>query len=78
MTTKRIPKGSRVKSRQMPDSKPKGGFTGKKKDAGRESLRGGRAFQTGAPLQRVKRAPGEVNPRKGKRGGLNRSGKMIE
>jgi hypothetical protein len=30
------------------------------------------------PLQRVKRAPGEVNPRKGKSGGLNRKGKMIE
>lgn len=30
------------------------------------------------PLQRVKRAPGEVNPRKGKRGGLNKQGKMIE
>jgi len=29
------------------------------------------------PLLRVKRAPGEVNPRKGKRGGLNRGGKMI-
>lgn len=30
------------------------------------------------PLQRVKRAPGEINPRKGKRGGLNKQGKMIE
>lgn len=30
------------------------------------------------PLQRVKRAPGEVNPRRGKGGGLNRSRFMIE
>jgi hypothetical protein len=30
------------------------------------------------PLQRVKRAPGEVNPRRGKSGGLNKSGWMIE
>lgn len=29
------------------------------------------------PLQRVKRAPGG-HPRKGKRGGLNKQGKMIE
>ena len=62
----------------MPASTPKGGFTGKQKDATRESLRAGKAFVTGAPLQRVKRAPGEQNPRKGKRGGLNRGGKMIE
>jgi hypothetical protein len=62
----------------MPDAKPKGGLTGKRKDATRESLRAARAYEMGAPLQRVKRAPGEVNPRKGKRGGLNRGGKMIE
>ncbi len=30
------------------------------------------------PLQRVKRAPGEVNPRRGKGGGLNKHGWMIE
>ena len=30
------------------------------------------------PLQRVKRAPGEVNPRHGKGGGLNKSRWMIE
>jgi hypothetical protein len=30
------------------------------------------------PLQRVKRAPGEINHRHGKGGGLNRHGWMIE
>lgn len=30
------------------------------------------------PLMRVKRAPGEINPRRGKGGGLHRRGKMIE
>jgi len=62
----------------IPTARPLGGFSGKRKDASRESQRAGKAFVTGAPLQRVKRAPGEVNPRRGKRGGLNRGGKMIE
>ena len=62
----------------VPEAKPPGGFTGKQKDATRESLRAGKSYAMGAPLQRVKRAPGEQNPRKGKRGGLNRGGKMIE
>ena len=30
------------------------------------------------PLLRVKRAPGEVNPKGVKRGGINRQGRMIE
>jgi len=62
----------------VPEAKPKGGYTGKQKDASRESLRGEKAFATGAPLQRVKRAPGPQNPRKGKRGGLSRGRNMIE
>lgn len=62
----------------VPEAKPKGGYTGKAKDATRESGRAEKSFQVAPPLLRVKRAPGEVNPRKGKRGGLNRGGKMIE
>jgi hypothetical protein len=62
----------------VPAAKPKGGFSGKAKDAARESLRRRKSGIGLPPLQRVKRAPGEVNPRKGKSGGLNRGGKMIE
>lgn len=49
-----------------------------KKSLGMEKHRGHRSSIGLPPLQRVKRAPGEINPRKGKRGGLNRQGKMIE
>lgn len=63
--------------RRNPD-RPPGGFSGRRKDATLESRRYQATVQGLPPLQRVKRAPGEVNPRKGKRGGLNRGGKMIE
>jgi hypothetical protein len=68
----------RRRTRPEPAARPPGGFTGKRKDATRESRRMQATSQGLPPLQRVKRAPGEVNPRKGKSGGLNRTGKMIE
>ena len=55
-----------------------GGPLTRKRTIAMEDVRAHRASIGLPPLQRVKRAPGEVNPRKGKRGGLNRRGKMIE
>ena len=49
-----------------------------REEIAREKDRAHRASIGLPPLQRVKRAPGEINPRKGKTGGLHRQGKMIE
>ena len=71
------PKRSLVR-RGVPEATYKGGAINRKRDIAMEDVRAHRASIHLPPLQRVKRAPGEVNPRKGKRGGLNKSGKMIE
>jgi hypothetical protein len=50
----------------------------KKEQIGIEKSKAHKASIGLPPLQRVKRAPGEMNPRKGKRGGLHKGHNMIE
>lgn len=61
-----------------PHSVSGGGPAERRQAVASEAVRARRADIGLPPLQRVKRAPGELNPRKGKSGGLSRKGKMIE